>query len=119
MDIEQMSRSISKLGSLMGLDEDKLYNETKARFTDATNADNELEKIKKSFENGTIDERHRNIIDFCKKTLHTFKNCDQVECDISLINKDMTNIMWKNIDVFSYDIETFFCATRCYMKSIA
>ena len=75
-----MSRSISKLGSLMGLDEEKIYNESKAKFTNAVkaSADNELEKVKKSFENGTIDERHRNIIDFCKKTLHTFKNCDQV-----------------------------------------
>lgn len=110
MDIEQMSKSISKLGALMGLDEDKLYNESKVRVTDIAkaNANNELEKVKKSFENGTIDDRHRNIIDFCKKTLHTFKNCDQVECDISLINGDMTNVMWRNIDVFSYDIETFF-----------
>ena len=90
-------QGLRKIGELLGADEKTL--------------DKAISNLQKEKEINDI--RNTLNLDF------THKDVDEVECDNSLINENMMEAMWSNLDAYSYDIETFFCATRCYMKSIA
>lgn len=66
------------------------------------------ENIVADLTHGTIEERQNGLIPLMKQTLKSFENCDVVECDNELLNDEMVEIMWKNINVYVYDVETFF-----------
>lgn len=75
------------------------------------------ERIKEDLTVGTTEEKQTKMLSLMKKTLKSFENSDVVECDNSLLNEEMIDLMWKNIDIYSYDIETFFL-NKCifYLK---
>ena len=64
--------------------------------------------IKEDLSSATIEEMHNKALSYMKKTLSHFENCDVVECDNSLLNENMIDAMWKNIHIYSYDMENFF-----------
>lgn len=85
--------------------------------------DKQIKKIEKAimtnkeiliddFKTGSISDKQMTLLEIMSMTLKSFENCDVVECDVSLLNNEMIEIMWKNINIYAYDIETFFL-TRC------
>ena len=99
---------------LLGADEKQLKRLETVNFNFGVNP---KERIKKDLTVGTIEERQTKMLSLMKKTLKSFENSDVVECDNSLLNEEMIDIMWKNINIYSYDIETFFL-NKCifYLK---
>ena len=104
---------ISAFG-LLGADEKQLKRLETVNFDFGIN---QKERIKEDLTVGTIEERQIKMLSLMKKTLKSFENSDVVECDNSLLNEEMIDLMWKNINIYSYDIETFFL-NKCifYLK---
>lgn len=99
---------------LLGADEKQLKRLETVNFNFGVNP---KERIKKDLTVGTVEERQTKMLSLMKKTLKSFENSDVVECDNSLLNEEMIDLMWKNINIYSYDIETFFL-NKCifYLK---
>lgn len=108
MDSKQLEKEMGKmdkLGELLGLN----YEETMKKAKDMMKECNDpMQNLKDAFNIGTVADKHKTMLDVCKKTLWNFANCDKVECNIDLLNENMIEVMWKNVDIYSYDIENFF-----------
>ena len=52
--------------------------------------------------------RYNLAINMCRSMLPYFKNKDIVEFEYSIVPDEKLQLMWKNIHVFSYDIDNFF-----------
>ena len=100
-------KTIADALQLLGVDEERIkrIKET-VTFNFGNNPKEDMEFNIDNYK--TLEEKHTKMLSYMEKTLSQFENCDIVECDTRLLNDDMVEIIWKNINVYSYDIETFF-----------
>lgn len=100
-------QGLKKIGELLGVNE-KTLDEKILRLENEAKKEKLKNTLDLDFTNNDVEGNHKKMFNACKQVLWVFKDVDEVECDNSLINEDMMEVIWSNLNVYSYDIETFF-----------
>ena len=100
-------QGLRKIGELLGADK-KTLDKAISNLQKEKEINDIRNTLNLDFTHKDVEGNHKKMFDACKKVLWVFKDADEVECDNSLINENMMEAMWSNLDAYSYDIETFF-----------